>query len=424
MADSAPGSAAEAIARLDGVLDRMPQTDLLKRCRIDSLKRRCDAAPSPASRFKALEDLSGEYRAYSMDTLLFIARECVRQAYLAHDDSLLYSAYIMQAEGYKGVGDYAGALASLECIPPRWREKFHRRILNRYCSIYYSLSDHSLSASDYARNSALLEAYRDSIIAMAESGSPDYWLNMAAKDYARGDYVASLADLDSLAACADNGADAGVMAYQRALSLEKTGDIEAAKYNYAVAAAHDLSQSVRKYEALQELARILSAEGDDKRAYRYIMRAISDIQASNARSRLGRIAGYLPIITAAYTDAQQVSGRNKTMMLVLAAVLIAALCVAVAYALRGNRRLAHERRVLHQKNEELENLRARLSDTNRLLQESAKVKEQYLGYLFNLCAEYIGSLEKYRLQMSQRIKAGKIKDVSSVLALPQGTDHL
>ena len=96
----------------------------------------------------------------------------------------------------------------------------------------------------------------------------------------------------------------------------------------------------------------------------------------------------------------------------------------MVFAIRKNKRLNHERHALERKNIELENLRGRLSEANHRLQESSKVKEQYLGYLFNLCADYIGSLDKYRLQLSQRIKAGKIKDIDAILATPQGPEHL
>lgn len=419
-----PTTTAEALDRLDRVMARNADIDRDKRHRLDSLKRSYSVAATPAERYNRLQALFGEYRSYAMDTLLLISRECVQTAREMGNDSLLYNAMIMEAESHKGIGDYTTALSRLDRIPEPWRSTFHRRILNRYCSIYYSLVEHSTTDQDYKANLDKLDSYRDSIIAIADPGSTDYWLNLAAKHLNANNYTACLTALDSLEAGHGGSIDLGVLTFTRGRSLEGLGRIDEAKYNYAVAAAHDLELSVRKYEALQELARILSAEGDDRRAFGYIMRAIDDIHNSHATSRIQRISSYLPIITASYTDAQQKSARNKNLWLIISGALLAALCCAVIFAIRKNKRLNDERHALERKNIELENLRARLSEANHRLQESSKVKEQYLGYLFNLCADYIGSLDKYRLQLSQRIKAGKIKDIDAILATPQGSEHL
>ena len=200
--------------------------------------------------------------------------------------------------------------------------------------------------------------------------------------------------------------------------------MEQAKTCFAVAAAYDLSKAVRKYEALQELARILSDEGDHTRAYKYIMCAITDIQASNARSRFRRLSNYQPIIAASYAQAQERSNMTKTLLLGLALVLLAGLVAALGFIRRKNLGLARERRDLQQKNCELEELRSRLSEANRSLEESAKIKEDYLGYLFNLCSEYIDSQESYRKQLHRRLKSGKISDIDALLAVPQGGEHL
>lgn len=421
-----PRNADEALLHLDQTMERAEEIDIAKRHRLDSLKKRLNHSHTPRERYRELARLFSEYRSYSMDTLLEISRQCEREALDLADDSLLYDAYIMEAESYKGVGEYASALAMLGKIPPEWREKFKRRILNRYCSIYYSLTEHSSTDEDLRFNSTKLNSYRDSIIAMTSPQSPDYWLNTASLLLNQGDYAASMASIDSLETVSASGIDIdpGVLAYTRGRSHEAIGDIEKAKYHYAIAAAYDLEHSVRKYEALQELARILSAEGDDQRAYRYIMRAINDIHASHATSRIQRISRYLPIISASYNDAQQKSTRNKNILLATSAILLAGLCIVTYEAIRKNKRLNIERRCLTQKNEELQKLRASLSDANTRLKESSKVKEESLGTLFNLCAEYIDSFDKFRLQMSQRFKAGKIKDINAALTAPIGTDLL
>lgn len=406
------------------VMSQADEIDAAKRHRLDSLKKQLNSSLQPRERYRQLEALFAEYRSYAIDTLLEVSRMCEAEAIKMADDSLLYNAYIMEAESHKGMGDYTKALAVLGKIPPYWEERFHRQILNRYCSIYYSLADKSQTAEDKRVNTEKLNSYRDSIIAISRPRSTDYWLNTASRQLNTGDYAGCLASLDSLEAISTCEVNPGVLAHIRAQGLEAAGDTRNAKYHYAIAAAYDLRHSVRKYEALQELARILSAEGDNRRAFTYIMRAINDIHASHATSRIERISGYMPIISAAYANQQQKSTENKNILLATSAILLIGLCLATFYAIRKNRRLNIEHRYLLQKNEELQRLRASLSEANAKLKESSKVKEEYLGILFNLCADYIDTFDKFRLQMSQRLKAGKVKDISAALVAPVGADLL
>ncbi len=414
----------ETVEQLDRVLARCPDYERVKRRDIDSIKRKLADADSPEARYSALQSLFDEYSSYSMDTTLLLARRCVAEARAMANDSLLWNATIMEAEGLKGMGDYTGALIALQNIPPQWHDVYRNRIYNRYVSIYYSLADYATSEDDRIRYNSVVEAYRDSLVASQGVNTAGHWLNLAEKNRAHGNYEAAYAYLDSIDRFADDRADQGILSFLRARCLEHLGRTEDAKRLYARAAIIDLSNSVRKYEALQELARIMSDEGDQARAYRYIMRAISDIQASNARSRIQRITRYMPIIATAYTEEQEQSMRNKTVVMCLTGALALALLFSILHIRGKNRRLHDDRESLRAKNAELETLRQRLSEANRSLEESSKIKEQYLGYLFNLCADYIGSLERYRLQLAQRVKSGRVKDIDALLSQPQGAEHL
>lgn len=414
----------EAIARLDSVMALRPRLAAQKRRAIDSLWILSRGAVSPRERFDVLEKLFGQYSSYSMDSMLLVARMCKAEAEANLGDSLYWRAVIMESEGLKGQGQYFMALSRLREMPLRWQKVYRQSLMQRYISIYYSLSDYAHSREDSLRYHALLESYRDTVIAEAAPDSPSRRLNRAERLRVGGHPSAALAEMDSLRASMPGVVDPGVESFVRGKCYQDLGDTERAKICFAVAAAYDLSKSVRKYEALQELARILSDEGDDGRAYKYIMCAITDIQASNARSRFQKLSSYQPIIAASYAETQERSNMTKSLLLAIALLLLVGLLVALLFIRQKNIGLARERHDLRQKNIELEQLRSRLSDANRSLEESAKVKENYLGYLFNLCSEYIDSLESYRKQLQRRLKSGKISDIDSLLSATQGGEHL
>lgn len=413
-----------ALRRLDSVLAERPAIMAAKRRRIDSLTVHLANSRDAMERITSLKGLYEEYRSFSMDTTLFIAQRYVSECRELNNDSLVNDGRLMIAEGLKGLGYYHEALDVLSEIPENWRAKRRVNVINRYISVYYSLADYAPTPEEAELYREKRDAYRDSLTQTLNKTEDSYWVNMAEKDRVKGQPEKALNDIDSLLHCPNRTVDKGVIAYSIACSYEALGEIEKAKYYYAVGAARDISNAVRKYEALQELARILAKQGDYERAYNYIMTAINDITASKARSRIQRIAGYLPIITGAYHDAEKSENNIKNWLIVLSGVLVAGLIVFVLVIRRQNKRLTTERLQLTHKNAELEQLQQRLSLVNRNLVQSSKVKEQYLGYLFSLCSEYIMSLDKYRARLARRIKSGKVKDLTEMLSPSAVAEHL
>lgn len=413
-----------AIDRLDSVIRRRPDIEKEKQLEISKARQRVIAAESDEERLNNMKLYIYEYRKYNLDTLLALAQQWVKMAQEIGNDSMIWRARLMEAEGLKGTGQFFESLRMLDSFPARWKKAFRARLLNRYVSIYYSLSDMAVSPVEKELWTNRLNAYRDSIIMESEPGSLPYWMNLIEYHSTSDPPAKTLAEIDAMPGNIVNEADPGVLAYIRGRTLERLGRRDEAKYHYAIGAAFDLGRSVRKYESLQELSRMLSEDGDDTRAYRYIMMSLDDMRSSNARGRMRRVVEYMPIVASAYSSAEASAQRLRTIQLTTVTALAIALAVAIFFIYKKNRRLVTERRRLHYKNEELEHLRTQLSEANVTLEESAKVKERYLGYLFNLCSDYIGSLDRYRLSLLQRVKAGKMKDITEILAAPQGNEHL
>lgn len=413
-----------AIDRLDSVIRRRPDIEKEKQLEISKARQRVIAAESDEERLNNMKLYIYEYRKYNLDTLLALAQQWVKMAQEIGNDSMIWRARLMEAEGLKGTGQFFESLRMLDSFPAKWKKAFRARLLNRYVSIYYSLSDMAVSPVEKELWTNRLNAYRDSIIMESEPGSLPYWMNLIEYHSTSDPPAKTLAEIDAMPGNIVNEADPGVLAYIRGRTLERLGRRDEAKYHYAIGAAFDLGRSVRKYESLLELSRMLSEDGDDTRAYRYIMMSLDDMRSSNARGRMRRVVEYMPIVASAYSSAEASAQRLRTIQLTTVTALAIALAVAIFFFYKKNRRLVTERRRLHYKNEELEHLRTQLSEANVTLEESAKVKERYLGYLFNLCSDYIGSLDRYRLSLLQRVKAGKMKDITEILAAPQGNEHL
>lgn len=63
---------------------------------------------------------------------------------------------------------------------------------------------------------------------------------------------------------------------------------------------------------------------------------------------------------------------------------------------------------------ELKDLNTQLQEVNDQLRESNYVKEEYIGYVFNICSTYISKLEEFRKNINRKLKVGQIEDVKAM----------
>ena len=70
---------------------------------------------------------------------------------------------------------------------------------------------------------------------------------------------------------------------------------------------------------------------------------------------------------------------------------------------------AHQR--LEEVNMQLKDLNTQLQEVNDQLRESNYVKEEYIGYVFNMCSLYINKQEEQRKMLARKIKTGQLDDL-------------
>ena len=69
-----------------------------------------------------------------------------------------------------------------------------------------------------------------------------------------------------------------------------------------------------------------------------------------------------------------------------------------------NHKLSQSNTLLQQTNEQLSQTMMRLNDSNR-------VKDEYIGKFLNICSEYIDKLDNYRKRINRKLKAGQHADL-------------
>ena len=392
----------EAIAHVDDyVADYLQQLDSVK----DHLRRTTDAQ----ERFRLEMMLSESYRKTMNDSAIHYAVRAINTARQMHRDDLFADGAVRLGIQYSECGAYVEGLACFANIDTT--QLAHDRLIAYYSGLFelygdmaaYS-SDSQLQEEQYRQQ----DRYRDLILATADTTtiawtSKRMSLAMREKRYSEAKHASdnwyNLTRPDT--------PEFALMAYYRSCVYELMGDGYMQKVWLARSALSDIRSSVMNQASLWTLAKLLSAEGDMDRAYRYVECSWHCASIYNAHIRNWQISPVLTMINDKYK--KQLEQKNTMLMWLLTALtlMLVVLLVLYAYARRKRHQLTVARNELKIANQSLSQLNRQLKDTILHLADANRVKEEYIGKFFSVCSRYIDKLDAYRIKVNRKLKANQ-----------------
>ena len=175
--------------------------------------------------------------------------------------------------------------------------------------------------------------------------------------------------------------------------------------------------------------------GDIDHAYVYMSYCLQNALAYRNRVRVVGISAVQDTIHQIYQERNQRQEARLRMYLVLVSVLSLISLFAFLYIYKQMKRLKQSRQQLNEANNrlnkhveelskmhgqvaetnvQLTSLNEQLRDTNNQLRESNYVKEEYIGYVFSICSNYISKLDEYRKNINRKLKANQLEDVKAL----------
>ena len=221
-------------------------------------------------------------------------------------------------------------------------------------------------------------------------------------------------------------------AYALANIYRNAGDEDMFIRYLAMSGVADLRASNKDIASIQELAEILLERGDISRAYTYMNVCLQTSQEYHNRVRSVSIARVHDNILQEFLKRDETQRGVLKRANYLLIVLIVLLIIAIAWIVTNMVRLNHSRKKLHEMNKQLMRGRSELSlanqhlkeaneslqkvnekmqQTNDQLKESNLVKEEYVGYVFSICSNYISKLEEYRKDINRKAKAKMLPEI-------------
>lgn len=409
-----------------------------KEMRVDAIKDRMARSRSDAERYGEMRKLYDEYYTFDSDSALHYARMALdlsQRMGLPHARAewgtrmaYVYAACGLFPEALGVVSGIDGA-----SLPEELRADYYDTMSYLYSHYGLYLSDDRKMADEYAAKSNL---YKDSLGMVIGEQSPQWLAHVVSKM----GVDTPLDMLRKLEARVDNSGMDTRRDAMDAYQVAKTHEMQARPGEYlkymVYSSMADVRSVNRDIASLQELAMFLYNHGDITRAYAYINYCLDQAQIYHNRIRMVNISALQDEVRGAYLDQLREKDRMVRTSLVVVSILAVALLGLIAFMVRQYRTLRRNREQLasvnRELNERVEQLHAahrdlseahdeqtrlneNLNAANAKLQESNAVKEEYIGYAFNLSTDYINDLDDLRKKLLRKVKTRQFGELADML---------
>ncbi|KAA2239057.1 tetratricopeptide repeat protein [Chitinophaga agrisoli] len=376
----------------------------------------------PTIRFEICRQLFEQFKVYQYDSAFAYAQQMQALAHEMNNAELssyagLKLAFVLLSSGmFKETGDYLADI-HVALLPDSAKAEYYQ-LKSRF---YYDLADYSNDGFFAPAYTRMGTACTDSALMLFKPHSFDYDYNYGIRYHKAGNIDSAQYYYKLTVAHTD------LTWHQTAIATSSLGNIyirrghmDSALVLMARAAMADIRSSTKETTAMFILAGLLFKEGDVKHASRCIEYAVADASFYGARLRKVQVSAILPIIEGEKVNTVE---AQKKLLFVYAAIVTLLLLALVWLAVIIFRQI----RKLKAAQEVITAAHARQQEINELLMEANKIKEEYIGYCFQLNSSYIDKMTKFKKTVEQKLidnKYGEAKFLVNNIDLREEREEL
>ena len=432
-AESVEKEIPQLLATLDSILVQTGELASQKELKIAQLKKKLSNAANLEYEFwinKMLYDESFVFNADSamkyVDRNIQIATELKKKDW--QDEWLINRSFMFAATGLlKEAGEVLEKVDSTSLSDGLKLSYYYQRSY-LYSHLGQYMGDQKQVNNKYYNE---FENANKHMLALVRPKDPLYWWCVAScNELSPGDSLFSALENVVLSSQHNTRLDA-MNAYGLSNMYKRIGDKEKTMIYLIYSAMADLRVCNRDIASLQELSSLLYDAGDIDRAYAYMNYCLKAALLYPNRVRIINISTELDKIYANYQQ-RDIRWRNSLQNYLYIVTFFSIILVLALIGLyRQTKKLRKSRTELdsanhslnqhvvelsqmHKQlalaNQELQNLNELLRSANQKLQESNDVKEEYIGYVFSICSNYISKLDEYRKNINRKLKTGQFEE--------------
>ena len=432
-AESVEKEIPQLLATLDSILVQTGELASQKELKIAQLKKKLSNAANLEEEFwinKMLYDESFVFNADSamkyVDRNIQIATELKKKDW--QDEWLINRSFMFAATGLlKEAGEVLEKVDSTSLSDGLKLSYYYQRSY-LYSHLGQYMGDQKQVNNKYYNE---FENANKHMLALVRPKDPLYWWCVAScNELSPGDSLFSALENVVLSSQHNTRLDA-MNAYGLSNMYKRIGDKEKTMIYLIYSAMADLRVCNRDIASLQELSSLLYDAGDIDRAYAYMNYCLKAALLYPNRVRIINISTELDKIYANYQQ-RDIRWRNSLQNYLYIVTFFSIILVLALIGLyRQTKKLRKslteldsanhslnqhvvELSQMHKQlalaNQELQNLNELLRSANQKLQESNDVKEEYFGYVFSICSNYISKLDEYRKNINRKLKTGQFEE--------------
>ena len=423
---------------LDSLLEQQDLFVRVKEERIQQLKMQYSRVKDVKELYAMNRMIYLEYRVYDADSALHYINKNIQLAQQTNNRtwevvSLLEQSFVLTSSGLLTEALKAVSDIRPEELPQNLRSEYFGRL----CTLYSRLRDYSSENSQLSEHyNNLQKAFRDSVYLTATPDELRYW-NCRAWLYLGTPEIEPVKQAfeENKQTLSNDSRKYSIATYN--LSAIYRSENNESKYleNLILSAMADIRSVNGDIGSLQEIAEYLFKHGEIDRAYNYILYCSQKAMLFHNRVRIVKMSHLQNQIYKAYQEQSRTQQKRLQASLIAVSFLFLVLIGAFLFIRKQMRRLkeanlkldstnqklsvnmdalstAHQR--LEEVNMQLKDLNTQLQEVNDQLRESNYVKEEYIGYVFNICSTYISKLEEFRKNINRKLKVGQIEDVKAM----------
>ena len=423
---------------LDSLLEQQDLFVRVKEERIKQLKMQYSRVKDVKELYAMNRMVYLEYRVYDADSALHYINKNIQLAQQTNNRtwevvSLLEQSFVLTSSGLLTEALKAVSDIQPEELPQNLRSEYFGRL----CTLYSRLRDYSSENSQLSEHyNNLQKAFRDSVYLTATPDELRYW-NCRAWLYMGTPEIEPVKQAfeENKQTLSNDSRKYSISTYN--LSAIYRSENNESKYleNLILSAMADIRSVNGDIGSLQEIAEYLFKHGEIDRAYNYILYCSQKAMLFHNRVRIVKMSHLQNQIYKAYQEQSRTQQKRLQASLIAVSFLFLVLIGAFLFIRKQMRRLkeanlkldstnqklsvnmdalstAHQR--LEEVNIQLKDLNTQLQEVNDQLRESNYVKEEYIGYVFNICSTYISKLEEVRKNINRKLKVGQIEDVKAM----------
>ena len=425
------------LLRLDSVIQQRQVFDAMKSKRLSEMYKKKESLRSTSEILSFNTQMYDEYYVFDSDSAMNCVVQNLKIAQQTNNEPLIHEWRIKQSFVLAATGLLKESLDVMESLDvSRLSNENKIAYYNQMVYLYGHFGQYTGTGELQDYYIGLERQYNDSLHAIVTPSDPQYlWFGVwyligkGQQDVLK-EQLQKKVSQSSLTTRYD-----AMAAYALARVYKENGNEDMFVRCLAMSGIADIRASNKDVASLQELAEFLVDQGEIIRAYNYINVCLQISQEYRNRVRAVSISRVYDRILQAFLDRDmdQRARLKKTNVALIS--LLVLLAIAIVFIVSSLLRLRKSRYRLHEVNKELKRRRSEIASVNQhlkeaneslidvnekmkkaneQLRESNLVKEEYVGYVFAICSNYISKLEEFRKDINRKAKAKMLKEILSM----------